>query len=407
MIEKYVLFLENLAKGMHFDDFFASVFSQGIAFISILILSFLLLFLAQFILKKTIYKFILKSETKYDDELINTKVLMRLCLLIPSVMVKHYAPLALASFPNVCQNVMGVTTIYNIIVVTLILFSLINTGEEIYDLAHKRAQRKSISGLTQTLKIVLIIVCVLLIISYLMGKSISSVVIGLGTVSAVLLLVFQNFILGFVGSIQLTAFDMLRIGDWISMGQADGTVTEINLTTVKVQNFDNTITTIPTSSMVTDQFTNWRGMSESGGRRIMRSINIDIHSVKFCTPEMLERFKKIERIKDYIDHKEEDIAEYNKANHIDTSNIINGRQQTNLGLFRAYLQAYLNNNPNINHDMTKMVRQLQSNEFGIPLQVYVFSKDKNWVKYEQIQSDIFDHIFAAAPLFDLKIYQKH
>ena len=391
---------------MHFGTYATKFFAEGIAFLTILIIGFVLLFLTQFIIKKTIYRAILKSETKYDDEIINTKVLVRLCLLIPSVMVKHYTRLTLPDFPNVCHNIISASMVYDIIVLTMVLFSIVNAANDIY-LMHQSSKRKPITGVVQTIKIVLVIVCVLLVISYLMGKSVSTVVIGLGTVSAVLLLLFQNFILGFVGSIQLTAYDMLRIGDWISMGQADGTVTEINLTTVKVQNFDNTITTIPTSSMVTNQFTNWRGMSESGGRRIMRSINIDIHSVKFCTPEMLERFRSIERVKDYIDQKEEDIQEYNKANNIDTSNVINGRQQTNLGLFRAYIQTYLNNNPNLNHNMTKMVRQLQSNEFGIPLQIYVFSKDKNWVTYEQIQSDIFDHLFAAAPMFDLKIYQKH
>ena len=262
------------------------------------------------------------------------------------------------------------------------------------------------NGVVQTIKIILIVFCVLLIISFLMGKKVSSVIIGLGTLSAVLLLLFQNVILGFVGSIQLTVNDMLRIGDWIVMGQADGTVTEINLTTVKVQNFDNTITTIPTSSMVTNQFTNWRGMTESEGRRIKRSITIDTRSIQFCTPEMIERYKQIERVRPYLEQKEEDIAEYNKANGIDTSNIVNGRQQTNLGVFRAYLSAYLKSNPNINQNLTRMVRQLQSTEFGVPLEIYAFSKEKDWTRYEEIQSDLFDHIIAAAPLFDLKIYQR-
>ena len=199
---------------------------------------------------------------------------------------------------------------------------------------------------------------------------------------------------------------MLRIGDWITMDKADGNVIEINLTTVKVQNFDNTITTIPTASMVTNQFVNWRGMSESDGRRIMRSIIIDTRSVKFCTPEMMERFKRIERIQKYLDDKEENIAEYNQANKVDTTNIINGRQQTNLGVFRAYILSYIKSNPNVNQNMTRMVRQLQPTEFGIPLQIYAFSKEKEWTKYEEVQSDIFDHIIAAAPYFDIKIFQR-
>ena len=209
-----------------------------------------------------------------------------------------------------------------------------------------------------------------------------------------------------MGSIQLSINDMLRIGDWIVMGPADGMVQEINLTTVKVQNWDNTITTIPTYQMVSSPFTNWRGMSESDGRRIARTINIDVNTVQYCTPEMLEKYKHYALVKDYIEKKQEDIAEYNKANGIDTSEIMNGRQQTNLGIFRAYIKAYLNNNPKLNHNLTMMVRQMQPTEFGVPLQIYAFSNDKQWINYEEIQSDIFDHVISAAPMFDLKIYQK-
>jgi miniconductance mechanosensitive channel len=379
--------------------------SEGITFVLVLAIGILLMYLARFIIKKTIYKAILKTESKYDDQIINNKVLMRLCLMIPAVLVMKTFSAAIPSFPNVQHFVLSCTVIYVIVVITMVLFSVVNAGSDIYNM-HQTAKMKPMTGVVQTIKIILIIFCVLLIISFLMGKKVSSVIIGLGTLSAVLMLLFQNVILGFVGSIQLTVNDMLRIGDWIVMGNADGTVTEINLTTVKVQNFDNTITTIPTSSMVTNQFTNWRGMSESGGRRIMRSITIDSRSIVFCTPEMIERYKQIERVRPYLEQKEEDIAEYNKANGIDTSNIINGRQQTNLGVFRAYIEAYLKANSNLNQNMTRMVRQLQPTEFGVPLQVYVFSLEKDWVKYEQIQSDLFDHIIAAAPLFDLKIYQR-
>ena len=405
MITILIQILFNLFKNIGTNDYYATMIAEGITFIVVLGVGILLLYLARFIIKKTVYKFILKSETKYDDQVINNKVLMRICLLIPVVLVLKCTSAALPDFPNVQHFVLTISILYIIVVTTMVLFSVVNVCSDIYN-KHQTAKMKPLTGLVQTIKIILIIVCVLLIISFLMGKKISTVIIGLGTLSAVLLLVFQNVILGFVGSIQLTVNDMLRIGDWIVMDKADGTVMEINLTTVKVQNFDNTITTIPTSSMVTNQFTNWRGMTEGGGRRIMRSITIDTSSVKFCTPEMIERFKSVERISKFIELKEEEIAEYNKANNIDTSNIINGRQQTNLGIFRAYILAYINANPKLNHNLTMMVRQLQPNEFGIPLQVYAFSLDKEWVKYEEIQSDIFDHIIAAAPLFDLKIFQR-
>lgn len=405
MISKIVASLTHFFASIGASSYYAAVFSEGLTLIFLLAVGFLLMYLARYVIKKTIYKAILKTESKYDDQIINNKVLMRLCLMIPAVLLMKTYPSILPDFPNVQHFVLNCTVIYIIVVITMVLFSVVNAGSDIYDM-HQTAKMKPMKGLVQTIKIILIIFCVLLIISFLMGKRVSSVIIGLGTMSAVLLLIFQNTILGFVGSIQLTVNDMLRIGDWIVMGDADGTVKEINLTTVKVQNFDNTITTIPTSSMVTNQFTNWRGMTESEGRRIKRSITIDTRSVQFCTPEMIERYKQIERVRPYLEERENDIAEYNKANKIDTSHIINGRQQTNLGVFRAYINAYLKSNPKLNQNMTRMVRQLQPTEFGIPLEVYVFSMEKDWTKYEEIQSDLFDHIIAAAPLFDLKIYQR-
>ena len=248
----------------------------------------------------------------------------------------------------------------------------------------------------------------MLIIAILTHKELSNILIGLGTLSAVLMLVFKDPILGFVGGLQLTINDMLRIGDWIVMdkSKADGEVLEIGLTTVKVQNWDKTITTIPTYSLISDSFTNWRGMETSGGRRIARSFIIDVDTVKFCTPEMLERFKKFQLVTQYIIDKEKEVEEYNKANNIDDSNLVNGRRQTNLGIFRAYLNAYIANCPYINKDMTFMVRQLAPTENGIPIQIYAFSSNKSWIPYENIQSDIFDHVFAVVTMFDLKIYQK-
>ena len=405
MISKLVFLLSNFFSRIGANAYYAAALSEGLTLVLLLAFGLLLMYLARFIIKKTIFKAILKTESKYDDQIINNKVLMRLCLMIPAVLLLKTCASVLPDFPNVQRFVLNCTIIYIIVVITMVLFSVVNAGSDIYDM-HQTAKMKPMKGLVQTIKIILIIFCVLLIISFLMGKRVSSVIIGLGTMSAVLLLIFQNTILGFVGSIQLTVNDMLRIGDWIVMGNADGNVEEINLTTVKVRNFDNTITTIPTSSMVTNQFTNWRGMTEGDGRRIKRSITIDTRSIHFCTPEMLEHYKQIERVRPYLEQREQEIAEYNKANEIDTSQIINGRQQTNLGVFRAYINAYLKTNLKLNQNMTRMVRQLQPTEFGVPLEIYVFSLEKDWTKYEEIQSDLFDHILAAAPLFDLKIYQR-
>lgn len=406
MIENYIEILKNLNLKMGLNDGLAVGLAETTATLSLILISIAIFFLVKFVLKKTIYKIIQKSTTQFDDLLIKNKVIGRVCLLIPALLVGALLPDVLPDYPETADSLLKVVRVFEIVIYTMILTSIVTTLEDIYN-THEMAKLKPLTGLVQVIKIVLYVVASLIIIAYLLDTKLSTILISLGTMSAVLMLVFQDTIKGFVGSIQLSANDMLRIGDWIAVGAADGNVLEINLTTVKVQNWDNTITTIPTYSLVSSPFTNWRGMSESGGRRIARTINIDVNTIRYCTPEMLEKYKHYSLIKDYLTQKEEDILEYNKANRIDTSEIMNGRQQTNLGVFRAYIKAYLNNNPKLNHNLTMMVRQMQPTEFGVPLQIYAFSSDKKWINYEDIQSDIFDHIISAAPMFDLKIYQKH
>ena len=406
MIEKYIEILNGIGESMHFGATTSLAIAEGIAVASLLVVGLLLYFLARFIVSKTVYVLIKKTPSKYDDLLIKNKVFVRICLLIPAILIKYYIKDAMPDFPDAAAIIIKITKIYEITVYASILMALVNTAHELYN-SFETSKLKPIEGLVQVIKGIIIAISVLLITTFLLGKSLYSIIIGLGTISAVLMLIFQDSIKGFVGSIQLSINDMLRIGDWIAVGNADGTVQEINLTTVKVQNWDNTITTIPTYQLVSSPFTNWRGMSESGGRRIARSVNIDVNTIRYCTPEMLEKYKQYSLVKDYITQREEEIQEYNKANNIDTSQVLNGRQQTNLGIFRAYIKAYLNNNPKLNHNLTMMVRQLQPTEFGVPLQIYAFSSDKQWVNYEEIQSDIFDHIISAATMFDLKIYQKH
>ena len=406
MIEKYIAILKNLILKMRLGEDLSAIIAESVSTLSLLILSIGIFFLIKFILKKTVYKIIQLSTNKYDDLLIKNKVIGRMCLLIPALITGALLSRVLPDFPETAAFLTKAVNIFEIIICTMILSAFVSTGEDLYNM-HEMSKIKPITGLVQVSKIVLYILTVLVIIAYVLGTKIGNVLISLGTMSAIIILVFQDTIKGFVGGIQLSVNDMLRIGDWIVVGPADGTVQEINLTTVKVQNWDNTISTIPTYNLVSNPFTNWRGMSESGGRRIARSVNIDVNTIHYCTPEMLEKYKQYSLVKDYITQREEDIQEYNKANNIDTSQVLNGRQQTNLGIFRAYIKAYLNNNPKLNHNLTMMVRQLQPTEFGVPLQIYAFSSDKQWVNYEEIQSDIFDHIISAAPMFDLKIYQKH
>ena len=282
----------------------------------------------------------------------------------------------------------------------------LNLIHEIYN-KKDSFKNKPLKGFIQILQVTVFFIGVILIISILINKSPVSLLAGLGASAAILMLVFKDTILGFVAGIQLSANDMLRAGDWITMSKygADGTVIEVTLNAVKVRNFDNTITTIPPYALVSDAFQNWRGMSESPGRRIKRSINIDMNSVHFCTPEMLEKFRKISLITDYIDGKEQELDEYNEEHHIDSSIWVNGRRQTNLGVFRAYLVRYLRSLPEVSKELVCMVRHLQPTDTGIPIELYCFSSNKVWVEYEGIQADIFDHVLAVIPEFGLSVFQ--
>lgn len=279
------------------------------------------------------------------------------------------------------------------------LFVLYNSKEEFRD--------RPIKGLLQTLQIVVYFIAGIAIISILIDKDPAILLTGLGASAAILMLVFQDSILGFVSGIQLSANGMLRVGDWIEMPKygVDGDVIEVTLNTVKVRNFDKTIVTIPPTLLMKDSFKNWRGMFETGGRRVKRSIYIDMNSVCFCTDEMLGKYQKIQILADYIDEKKKELTDYNAENSIDDSIVVNGRRQTNLGVFRAYLNNYLSSHPSVNRGMISMVRQLQPTERGIPLELYFFTDTTTWVIYEGIQSDIFDHVLAVIPYFDLQVFQ--
>lgn len=407
MFESYIHFFNNLLSKIGLNDRLSSFIAEAISFVTLLLVAIFIYYAVTYLIKKTLNVIIEKSPSKRDDLFLKNKVFRRLCLLIPAYLIRYNIGAALPSYPIVTSTIILFTKIYEVFVYSRVLDGILTTLNDIYD-TYEISKSKPIKGFIQVLKTIIYIVCFLLIIAILTHKQLSNILIGLGTLSAVLMLVFKDPILGFVGGLQLTINDMLRIGDWIVMekSKADGEVLEIGLTTVKVQNWDMTITTIPTYTLISDSFTNWRGMANSGGRRIARSFVIDIDTIKFCTPEMLERYKKFQLVKNYIIEKEKEVEEYNKLNNIDSSNLVNGRRQTNIGIFRAYLTRYLENCPYINKDMTFMVRQLAPTEYGIPMQIYAFSSNKEWIKYENIQSDIFDHVFAVVTMFDLKIYQK-
>jgi miniconductance mechanosensitive channel len=291
------------------------------------------------------------------------------------------------------------------IVIILSFNSLLNVFSDIYNRS-KYSNNINLKSYFQILRLIINLLSIIIVISIISGQSPLYLLSGLGALTAVLMLIFKDTILSFVSSIQINSNDLFKIGDWVEAPQfgADGDVIDIALHTIKIQNWDKTISIIPTHKLIDSSFKNWRGMSDSGGRRIKRSINIDMNSIKFCNDELINNFKSITIISEYIDKKLSNLREHNAS--INKESIINGRALTNIGTYRAYIKAYLKNNKDIHKDMTFLVRQLSPTSKGLPLQIYVFSNNTNWIDYEEIQSDIFDHLISALDQFDLKIYQQ-
>ncbi|MEA1898390.1 MAG: mechanosensitive ion channel [Bacteroidota bacterium] len=370
----------------------------------------LISFLANFISKKLILRIIEaiihKTKNTWDDIFIKKKVFSRLSHLVPALIILFSADLIFRDYPNLIPFINKAAYFYIIIIVMIVLNSVILTFNSIYN-TFPISKSRNISGYVQVVQIVVMFTGIMVIISVIFDADLKGLFLGLGTFAAVLMLVFKDTILGFVASIQVSMNNMVNPGDWISMPgrKADGVVLEINLNTVKVQNWDKTISTIPTYALVSESFQNWRGMEESGGRRIKRSINIDMTSVKFCSEEMIQRFRKMQVLRNYINSKEKELNEFNEKHNIDPSVLANGRRMTNLGTFRKYMEGYLHAHPLIHDNMTFLVRQLQPNDKGIPIEIYVFSRDQEWANYEAIQADIFDHVLAVLPEFELKVFQ--
>ena len=348
-----------------------------------------------------------RTESSWDDALIECRVFHRLAHLVPGLIIYHLWPLALEGYPLIARITLTAGQIYLVVTGLLTVEGLISAGVRIYD-STRASDEVSIKGLIQFLKIILYLLGSVVVVAILLGRSPLYLLGGLTAMTAILLLVFRDSILGLVAGIQISVNRMVANGDWVEMPQygADGDVLDITLTTVKVQNWDKTITTIPTYALISESFKNWRGMQESGGRRIKRAIHIDVGTIRFCDEEMLGRFSKIQYITAHIERKKKELAEYNKLHKVDLSHLVNGRRMTNVGTFRAYVQAYLQNHPQINQEMTFLVRQLAPASKGLPIEIYVFCKDKVWANYEAIQADIFDHILAIVPAFDLRVYQE-
>lgn len=390
----------GLAENLNFG------IAAGAAFLAVLGLALLAYLIARYVIVGPLARALMRSESKRDDVLARMKVFSRLSHAAPAVVIYAMGPAVFAAFPLVAEIIETTSLLYLTLMVVLFLDALINAGLAVYK-TYPISKTFPITSFAQIAKLLLYFFGAITILSLILDQSPFAFFAGLGAMTAVLMLVFKDPILGFVAGIQLSANSMVSVGDWIEMPKysVDGDIIEIGLTTVKIRNFDKTITTIPTQSLINDSFKNWRGMQETGGRRIKRAIHLDVNSVKFCSAEMLERFSKIQFIADYITAKEAELSVFNKTAGIDASTVVNGRQLTNIGTFRAYVEAYLRAHPKIGDTFTFLVRQLKPTENGVPIEIYVFTTTTNWIEYEGIQSDIFDHLLAAVPEFDLRLFQ--
>lgn len=381
-------------------------FVEYLSIIIKILLIGLICFVANFISKKIVIRIITRivtrSKVKWGQIILDRQVFRKLSHIVPSIIIYSFA----STFPTYQSTIEKLAIAYTIIVGLVFLQSLLNAFNDIYQ-TFEISKVKPIKGYIQVVNIIIMTIGFILVISNLIGKSPLILLSGIGALSAVLMLVFKDSLLGLVAGIQLTANDMVRVGDWIEMPKygADGDVIDISLNTVKVQNFDKTITMLPSYALISDSFKNWRGMQSSGGRRIKRALYIDTNSIAFCSEEMIEKFLKVHYLSDYIIQKEREITEYNAKNQINRDNPVNGRALTNIGVFRAYISHYLKNHPGINQNMGLIVRQLEHSEHGLPMEIYAFTNSVEWAVYESVQSDIFDHLFAVAPEFGLRVFQ--
>lgn len=329
-----------------------------------------------------------------------------LAMVLPFSIVKGSIPIVFDQFPKLMNFMNKAADVYLIFYIIWLIMSVINAASDTIRLKPS-LRDKPLDSYVQVIKIVFYIIGFIILFSILTGQDTTTVIAGLGAGSAILMLIFKDSILGFVASLQVSANDMVRIGDWITMPKygADGDVIQITLTTVKVRNFDKTITTLPPYALVSDSFQNWRGMQETGGRRLKRSVHIKQSTIRFIRPDELEHLYKIELISEYVKTKVKEIDKYNKENSVDKSLLINGRNLTNIGLYRQYIYNYLKSHPKVHKELLLIVRQLQPNEKGMPLELYFFTATTAWVEYEAIVSDIFDHITSAAVYFELELFE--
>ena len=391
-------------KGM--SETSAKYLNMLVLLASLLVISFLVHFIIRKIIMELFTKFAAKTRSNFDDLLVKNKAPRNIAQIIPLIVVLEVVPIVFIDFTFFAGIVKKGLQVFAIVLILWIVRSLLNTLKD-YFKTLSSLKDKPIDSYIQVIMILAWVFGILSAFAIITGIEFIKFITTIGAASAVIILVFRDTILGFVASIQVSINDMVRIGDWITFEKygADGDVIEINLSTVKVQNFDKTITTIPTYALISDSFKNWRGMENSDGRRIKRSLNIKLNSISYLTKEEVFKLKKIHSIASYLETRQSDIEDYNTNHNINKELLLNGKNLTNIGVFRKYIETYIENHSGTNKEMMIMVRQLAPGTQGIPLEIYAFSNDKRWKNYEYIMADIFDHIIAAVPYFSLEIFE--
>ena len=400
-------FIDHVLTGTGMSEWLVPYLRLLILVVGLMIVAGIAFWITKKIIVNSLYKLFKRTAVTWDDFLADQKVFNTVAHIVPAAIVRIFAPSLFSDFEPLVPFIIKITDAYLIIIGISIIISFLRVAE--FGLSKSAIfVDKPIASYFQLIRIIFYIAAGILILSVLLGKSPLYFLSAFGAMTAIILLIFKDTILGLVASVQISSNDMVRVGDWVEMPKfnADGDVLAINLNTVKVQNWDKTVTTIPTYFFITDSFKNWRGMQESGGRRIKRALYIDVQSIRFVDPEAREHYKKYNLIRDYVTQRQAEIEQFNADHNFDTSELINGRRMTNIGVFRQYVNAYLKNHKHIRQDMTLLVRQLPMNAQGVPIEIYCFTTTTAWLEFEQIQSDIFDHLLSAVRFFDLEIFQQ-
>jgi miniconductance mechanosensitive channel len=406
LVEKLFSWSYPLLKKLDLGETISSYLSLAINIFILSVLAYVIYLIFSYILVRTMIILARKTKTKFDDLLVSNNTAKYIAHLIPLLFIYKSVPIILENFVY-WESIFGKLVEIYIVLLSLWIIKTIFNALRDHLKQNPRYSDKPIDSYIQVIMIVLWIFAFIFVVSKIFDVKTGTMLGTFGAVSAIIILIFRDTILGFVASVQVSLNDMVRIGDWITFDKfgADGDVIEINLATVKVRNFDNTTTTIPTYSMISDSFRNWRGMLNSDGRRIKRHILIKASSIRFLDVNELQNLKKIQLISNYINLRQTEIDKFNKTHQVDKSVLINGRNMTNFGVFRKYITQYLSQYPGLNKEMILLCRQLQPTPQGVPLEIYTFSNDKRFENYEYIMADIFDHVFASIRYFDLEIYE--